>query len=82
MTLARGAITPVRGSTFNEHRNTSRVFAVPPHAHKEALASLERLRRDDPALVRWIEDGHPTLTAEQHLSRFGAPYSVRPRKRT
>lgn len=55
---------------------------VAPHVHKEAVASLERLRRDDPALVRWIEDGHPTLTAEQHLSRFGAPYRATPRKRT
>jgi len=63
---------------FNEHRNTSRVFPVPPDALPKALAAL---RTVDPALRRWIEDGHPTLTQAEHVARFGAAYDGRARKR-
>lgn len=75
-------IPAVRGSLFNERRNTSRVFAVPPHAYADATRALAALRRDQPALVRWLEDGHPTLTHDEHQARFGEPYrGVRSRRR-
>lgn len=70
----------VVGGSFDERRNTSRVWPVSPLALKDALAALAALRRNDPALVRWIEDGHPTLTETEHLTRFGEPYSRRPRR--
>ena len=59
---------------WDERRNTSQVFPVPPDALPNALRALAALRRDQPALVQWIEDGHPTLTEAEHLERFGEPY--------
>ena len=51
---------------------------VTPTRHSPAVeAALEAcadLRRRDPELVRWIEDGHPTLTDAEHVARFGKPY--------
>ena len=71
----------ISGPTFNEHRNTSRVWPVPPTALPAAKRALESLRRDDPALVQWLADGAPNLTHEEHLRRFGVPYqSVRARR--
>jgi len=67
----------VVGGGFDERRNTSRVWPVPPNALPEALRSLRALRLSDPALVQWIEEGHPTLTEAEHLERFGAPYKRR-----
>lgn len=65
---------------FNEHRNTSRVFQVPPDALPAAQKACSGI---DPALRRWIEDGHPTLTQDEHVARFGAPYeTTRSRKAT
>ncbi len=54
--------------------NTSQVIAVPPGAVQEALRTLERFRRDEPAMVQWLLDGHPTLTDEEHIERFGEAY--------
>lgn len=65
---------PRQDIRWDEHRNTSRVFPVPPGALDEALRSLAALRRNDPALVRWLEDGHPRLTEAEHVARFGGPY--------
>lgn len=47
------------------------------------LRALAHLRATDPALVKWIEDGHPNLTDEEHFQRFGHahPDTVRRRKR-
>ena len=70
----------VVGGGFDERRNTSRVWPVPPNALPDALRSLTALRRTDPALVQWIEDGHPNLTEADHLERFGEPYRRRPRR--
>lgn len=64
----------VVGGQFDEHRNTSRTWAVPPNALPDALKSLAALRRSDPALVQWLEDGHPRLTEASHSERFGEPY--------
>lgn len=62
-------------AVWDDHRNTSRVFDVPPEAVDEAAAALARFRRDDPALVAWIEAGAPRLTDAEHRARFGAPYA-------
>jgi hypothetical protein len=48
---------------------------VEPGALERAMESLAALRRNDPALVKWIEDGYPTLTEVEHLQRFGKPHS-------
>jgi hypothetical protein len=55
-------------------RNTSQVHAVPPNVYPDAMRELVRLHTDKPELVRWIEEGFPTLTEAEHLSRFGEPY--------
>ena len=73
---------PKQSSVWDKHRNTSQVFPVPPDALPAALRSLAALRRDQPALVKWLADGHPTLTDAEHLERFGEPYrGVRSRRR-
>jgi hypothetical protein len=72
------AIPRTFGVQFDEHRNTSRVWPVPPDARRDAVKALATL---DPALRRWIEDGHPNLTDAEHRARFGEPYNApRPRK--
>jgi hypothetical protein len=62
---------PRQSSVFDERRNTSRVWPVPPDALPAALKALSTL---DPSLRRWIEDGHPRLTDDEHRARFGEPY--------
>lgn len=64
----------VVGGHYDEHRNSSRVFGVPPNALPDALKSLAALRLSDPALVQWLEDGHPRLSEATHSERFGGPY--------
>ena len=71
---------PKQTSRWDERRNTSQVFPVPSDALPTALRSLAALRRDQPALVQWIEDGHPTLSEAQHLKRFGEPYRGKARR--
>lgn len=71
--MAENAI-PRQSAIWDDHRNSSAVFDVPPHAADEALEALARLRRDDPALVKWICDGAPRLTEAEHVERFGEPY--------
>lgn len=66
---------PKQTPHFDERRNTSRTFAVPPNALPDALRALAGLRARDPELVRWIEDGHPNLTDAEHVERFGEPYN-------
>lgn len=65
------------GFVFDEKRNTSRVFPVPAGAHRDALRALHGL---DPALRRWITEGHPRLTESEHVARFGEPYRVTRKK--
>lgn len=72
---------PKQASWWDHSRNTSAVFQPLPNALPDALRSLAALRRNDPALVRWIEDGHPTLTEEEHVERFGEPYQGHKRKK-
>lgn len=61
-------------AVWDDRRNTSRVQKVPPTALPDALAALERFRREQPALAAWIGEGAPTLTDEEHVRRFGEPY--------
>lgn len=73
----------VVGGQYDERRNTSAVRQVPPDALPRALAALATFRRMDAPLVRWLEDGHPTLTDAEHHARFGGPYQrTRTRKAT
>lgn len=67
---------PKQSSVWDATRNTSRQRPVNPNALPELLRSLAALRRSDPALVRWIEDGAPNLTDAEHVRRFGHPYST------
>lgn len=59
---------------FDERRNTSRVFGVTVEDVRAARRALEHFRHDDPELVDWIEAGHPRLTHDEHVRRFGGPY--------
>jgi hypothetical protein len=72
---------PRQHSPFDERRNTSQVFPVPPNALPDARRALVILRREHPELVRWLLDGHPTLTEAEHVDRFGGPYNGVKRKR-
>lgn len=65
------------GADWDYGRNTSAVRPPAPGALKRALDALAELRARDPALVRWILDGHPTLTEAEHVRRFGGPYERR-----
>jgi hypothetical protein len=65
-------------AVWDEHRNTSRVFPVPPNALAEALEALQRI---DPRLRAWIEAGAPRLTHEEHFERFGELYAPSSRRR-
>jgi hypothetical protein len=65
---------PKQASIWDDRRNTSRVRPVPPDAVPNALRALVRLRTDKPKLVRWIEEGYPTMTEAEHVARFGEPY--------
>ena len=58
---------------WDEHRNSSRVFPVPPESLPNALRACATI---DGALRRWIEDGHPTLTEADHFARFGEPFKA------
>lgn len=72
---------PKQSSVWDDKRNTSRVQPVPADAYPNAMRALIRLRATDPALVKWIEDGYPTLTDAEHVQRFGEPYTHRTRAR-
>lgn len=42
--------------------------------HHELMGSLARLRREQPLLVRWIEDGYPSMSEREHRMRFRSDY--------
>lgn len=72
-----GALSPLHvtsGGRFDERRNTSQLRLPAPDALPNALRALEALRRNEPELVRWIEDGAPRLSEDEHLRRFGGPW--------
>lgn len=74
MSDERGLTGRKNVATFDERRNTSRVWGIPPTALPEALDALRRLRVEDPALVAWIAAGAPRLSHAEHVERFGRPY--------
>lgn len=53
---------------------------IAPGPLRDALAATAALRRDDPALAKWILQGHPNLTEREHVERFGGPYTVTRKK--
>lgn len=64
-------------AVFDEHRNTSRVFDVPPEAVDEARDALERFARANPRHVAWLAAGAPSIRSEaDHLRWFGEPYAT------
>ncbi len=75
------ATIPRRSAVWDERRNTSRAHAPSPTALRDALQVCERLRQTEPALVRWVLDGHPLLTEAEHVARFGEPYEKARRRR-
>jgi len=77
----RGLVGRKNIAVWDERRNTSRVVPPPPHALADARRALDRLRDDDPELVSWIEAGHPRLSHDEHVRRFGGPYTASGRAR-
>jgi hypothetical protein len=74
---------PRQTSRFDEHRNTSRVWPVTEQDAENARRALAAFHRSNPALVKWLEDGHPRLTDDEHVARFGESYSgVKSRSRS
>jgi hypothetical protein len=71
--VTESAIPRQGGFVFDERRNTSRVWPVPPEALDQARHAFNRI---DPTLRRWLLDGHPTLTEAEHVERFGAAYDT------
>lgn len=71
---------PRQHAGFDEHRNSSRVWPVPPTALPEARRALAAFERDYPELHRWIIEGHPRLTEVEHVARFGEPYPARSKR--
>lgn len=65
---------PPQASVFDERRNTSRVIKAPPGAVDAALNAIRAYVRKSPKHVRWLLEGHPTMTHEEHYERFGQPY--------
>jgi hypothetical protein len=68
---------PRQSSVWNERRNTSRVFPVPPGAVEDAERALRRWQAENPAHAQWILNGYPTLTDDEHVARFGVAYDAK-----
>lgn len=65
---------PRQAAVWDEARNSSQLRMPSPTAGADCARALAALRRSQPALVQWVEDGYPTLTDEEHIQRFGEPY--------
>jgi len=65
---------PGQRAVYDERRNSSHVFPVPPGAVDEADRALRRWAAENPSRVLGILDGAPTLTHAEHVARFGVPY--------
>lgn len=67
---------PRQSAVWDESRNTSRLRPPSPTALPDALRALAKLRETHPALVAWIEAGHPPLSEAEHVRRFGVAYKA------
>lgn len=66
---------------FDERRNTSRVFAVPPGAVEEADRALRAWARANPRHAAWVAAGAPPINSQDdHIRRFGEPYDPASRR--
>jgi hypothetical protein len=63
-------------AVFDEHRNSSRVWPVPPTALPEAEVALALFKRNQPDLYGWVASGAPLLTHGRHAALFGEPYKA------
>ena len=63
-------------AVFDEHRNSSRVWPVPPTALPEAEEALARFKASQPDLYKWVADGAPLLTHSRHVALFGEPFKA------
>ena len=61
-------------AVFDEHRNSSRVWPVPPTALPEAEDALSSFKKSQPDLYEWIESGAPLLTHSRHEAIFGETF--------
>lgn len=65
---------PKQSSIWDERRNSSAVIPPPPGALEAAIKACRQHARRFPEHVRWLLDGHPNLTEQEHYERFGRPY--------
>lgn len=69
---------PSRVGTFDEKRNTSRVFQPEHGAVGVALKALQHFARENPRHAAWIASGAPSIDSEdKHFEVFGEPYAKR-----
>jgi hypothetical protein len=54
------------GATFDERRNTSRVFAPDPENTRQFVAMCRRARERGEHWIQWIDDGCPELTVAEY----------------
>jgi hypothetical protein len=71
---------PRQAAVWDESRNSSAVRPPAPGALRDALVAMENVRCSDPALAQWIEEGHPYLTEDDHVARFGEPSKPKGRR--
>jgi hypothetical protein len=75
------SIPRVPGATFDERRNTSRVFPVDPGANAACTAASRAWARAAPQHYAWIKAGAPPIaTQEDHVRWFGVEYASKPRR--
>lgn len=73
---ANGLLGRKNVAVFDEHRNSSRVWPVPPTALPEAESALAAFKRSQPSLYEWVARGAPNLTEAQHVETFGESYKA------
>lgn len=70
------SVPRVPGATFDERRNTSRVFPVPPGADAACRNACRAFARDNPEHLAWLRDGAPPIRSQaEHVARFGVEYA-------
>jgi hypothetical protein len=60
---------------YDEHRNTSRVWPVPPDALPNLRRASARFQADYPCMAAWLAAGAPPVRSErEHVELFGVHY--------